>query len=832
MSAANLLEIERLNRLYSALSQVNQAIVRTRTRDDLFRKVCDVLVEQGGFRMAWVGWHDPSTQRLMPVAHAGDDGGYLESVQVYADDRSEGRGPSGHAFRADRPYICNDTFDDPVTRPWRTELEQHGFRALAAFPIRANGAVVGTLAIYAMVQGVFRDKEISLLTEAASDISFALDNLAREETRERAEEIVKRFAAIVESTDDAIVSKTVDGVITSWNPAAERIFGYSAAEIVGRSIGILIPADRADEGPFILGRVRRGERITQFETVRLRKDGTLFPVSITVSPIWAPDDVLKDSVKIIGVSKIIRDITERKRVEALADSEQRFASSLIEAMPGVFYLYDEQGRFLRWNRNLERVSGYSAEEIAQIHPLDLFSSEERPLLEKRIAEVFEKGEASVEASLVSKEGRVVPYLFTGRRVVLDGLPRLVGVGIDMAERRRAEEAVKKSEERYRTTLDTMLEGCQLLGSDWRYLYLNRAAAIHNRRPNAEILGRTMLEAWPGIEASNIFALLRPCMEERVPVRDETEFVFADGSSAWFDVRAQPVPEGIFVLSIDISKRKRGEKALRELNETLERKVAERTHDLEVARERAEAADRIKSAFLASMSHELRTPLNSILGFTGIVLKGMAGPLTAEQSKQLGMVQGSSRHLLDLINDVLDISKIEAGQLEVRCAPFALRASVERVTALLMPVAAKKGLTVQVAVSQGIESMESDQRRVEQILLNLLNNAIKFTERGSVRLEVDVIDEPETHAANQMRSMARIRISDTGIGMKQEDLSKLFQPFRQLDSGLQREHEGTGLGLAICRRLTGLLGGTIGVESAPGRGSLFTVLLPTTRSSKS
>ncbi|MDP9001468.1 MAG: ATP-binding protein, partial [Myxococcota bacterium] len=297
------------------------------------------------------------------------------------------------------------------------------------------------------------------------------------------------------------------------------------------------------------------------------------------------------------------------------------------------------------------------------------------------------------------------------------------------------------------------------------------------------------------------------------------------SKAWFDVRAQPVPEGIFVLSIDISKRKKAERALRELNEDLERKVAERTVDLEAARERAEAADQIKSAFLATMSHELRTPLNSIIGFTGIVLKGMAGPLNAEQSKQLGMVQGSARHLLDLINDVLDISKIEAGQLEVRRAPFDLRASIERVTASVMPLAEKKGLTVHVAVSEVLGAMESDQRRVEQIVLNLLNNAIKFTDRGGVRLSVDVLDEVDPSATGKTRSVARIRVTDTGIGIKQEDLSKLFQPFRQLDSGLHRQHEGTGLGLAICRRLTDLLGGTIGAESAPGQGSVFTVVLP-------
>jgi PAS domain S-box-containing protein len=690
-------ELERLGRLYSALSQINQAIVRKRSQRDLFPTVCEILVEPGGFGMAWIGWHDPETQRLMPVASAGDQRGYLDTIEIYADDRLEGRGPTGLAFRANRPYVCNDLFLDPVTVPWRGELERRGFRSAVALPIQLLGKAAGTLSVFAERAGFFRDHEVGLLTEVAADISFALDNLDREAARERA--------------------------------------------------------------------------------------------------------------------------------ETTLESEQRLASGLIEAMPGIFYLYDEAGRFLRWNRNFERVSGYSGEEIRAMHPLDFFAPEAKPLMAERIARVFAQGEGTAEASFLAKDTSTVPHFFTGKRIVLEGKACLVGVGVDVQERQRAEDAVKKSEERYRTTLDSMLEGCQLIGFDWRYLYLNPRAAVHNRRPNSELLGARMQDAWPGIEATEVFQLLCRCMEQRTPVHNESEFAFADGSKAWFDVRAQPVPEGIFVLSIDISKRKHAEQALRELNERLEHKVAERTVALEAARERAELADRIKSAFLATMSHELRTPLNSILGFTGIVLNGMAGPLNPEQTKQLGMVQGSARHLLDLINDVLDISKIEAGQLEVRCAPFDLRASLERVLSSVGPLAEKKGLCVRAQLAAPPGPMESDRRRVEQIVINLLNNAIKFTDRGEVLLTLEVTTGGEPDSGDEARPFVAVRVADTGMGIKEEDLTQLFQPFRQLDSGLQRQHEGTGLGLAICRRLTELLGGTIHAESAFGHGSVFTVRLP-------
>ena len=262
-----------------------------------------------------------------------------------------------------------------------------------------------------------------------------------------------------------------------------------------------------------------------------------------------------------------------------------------------------------------------------------------------------------------------------------------------------------------------------------------------------------------------------------------------------------------------------------MNESLEAKVATRTTELEAARVRAEAADRLKSAFLATMSHELRTPLNSIIGFTGILLQGLAGPLNPEQNKQLGMVRTSARHLLELINDVLDLSKIEAGQLELRATPFDLRASIERVIATVKPQTEAKGLMLTTVLPPELGAMLSDQRRVDQILLNLLNNAIKFTDQGQVTLTAEPVQDFHPVPGMQPQPAVRLSVTDTGIGIKPEDIHKLFQPFRQIDSGLTRQHEGTGLGLAICRRLTTLLGGEISAASEWSKGSTFTVILP-------
>ncbi|MES2859166.1 MAG: ATP-binding protein, partial [Pseudomonadota bacterium] len=318
------------------------------------------------------------------------------------------------------------------------------------------------------------------------------------------------------------------------------------------------------------------------------------------------------------------------------------------------------------------------------------------------------------------------------------------------------------------------------------------------------------------------------LRDKAPLDIEHRIVRADGEVRWvhelgevhLDDRGRV--DRLTGTVRDITERKHARLQLQEAKETLEQTVAERTAQLQAALARAEAADRVKSAFLATMSHELRTPLNSIIGFTGILLQSLAGPLNAEQAKQLGMVRGSARHLLELINDVLDISRIEAGQLEIHPAPLDLALLVERVMASVGPQAAAKKLTLETVLPAAPLGMVGDRRRIEQVLLNLVSNAIKFTERGSVTLTVDA---PASAAEAGTPQLIRMHVADSGIGISDDDLRDLFLPFRQVDSGLTRSHEGTGLGLAICSRLVALMGGSISVASAPGKGSTFSVTLP-------
>jgi len=252
---------------------------------------------------------------------------------------------------------------------------------------------------------------------------------------------------------------------------------------------------------------------------------------------------------------------------------------------------------------------------------------------------------------------------------------------------------------------------------------------------------------------------------------------------------------------------------------LKRKQAEEdvkkyAEQLEQTNIRLQELDRLKSVFLASMSHELRTPLNSIIGFTGIILQGMSGEVNERQREQLTVVKKNANHLLSLINDILDISRIEAGRVVLSFEEFGLDDVVREVVETVSPTANQKGLELLTEVPEGI-TLFTDRRRVKQVLVNLGGNAVKFTDQGSIKIAARVLGDDNLE----------VRVIDTGIGIKKEDMDKLFQPFQQIDVSLTKKHEGTGLGLYLSKRLAALLGGDISAKSEYGTGSEFTFTLP-------
>jgi PAS domain S-box-containing protein len=530
---------------------------------------------------------------------------------------------------------------------------------------------------------------------------------------------------------------------------------------------------------------------------------------------------------------VVTDITRRKQAEdAIQQSEERLRL-ITENLTDLVAVLDLEGRRLYNSPSYRTILGepealWGSCSFEQIHPED----------QDRVRDSFQQTVRTgigqrLEYRLMDFRGRV-RHIESQGSVIRDEQGRVAKVLVvsrDVTERQHAEEARRESERKYRELVELAnsiilrwnAEGCITFLNDFGLRFFGYSAEeIFGRHvmgtivPRAESSGRDLQQLMEKI-----------CADPAAYEQNTNENMRRSGERVWISWTNRIVRDAdgrvLEILSVgtDVTARRKAEEQIHSLNqalrrhtEELEHRVAERTVQLAEARDRAEAADRIKSAFLASMSHELRTPLNSIIGFTGILLQGLAGPLNSEQTKQLEMVRASARHLLALINDVLDISKIEAGQLQVACEPFDMCASVSKVVGIVRPLAEKKGLALHVQLHPALGRIVSDPRRVEQILLNLLNNAIKFTERGEVNLQTIVLQDS-----------LRISIADTGMGIKPEDLATLFQPFRQIDTGLSRNHEGTGLGLAICRRLAGLLGGEIHAESHWEQGSVFTLTLP-------
>ncbi|MFO1435305.1 MAG: ATP-binding protein [Gammaproteobacteria bacterium] len=306
---------------------------------------------------------------------------------------------------------------------------------------------------------------------------------------------------------------------------------------------------------------------------------------------------------------------------------------------------------------------------------------------------------------------------------------------------------------------------------------------------------------------------------------ETEYRIRrnDGLYRIFNVRGAPVRDASGAVREwvgtcdDVTDEREAARALQIAHDELEHKVAERTRRLRVANAKLRELDRLKSEFLATMSHELRTPLNSIIGFTHIIREGLAGPINDEQKKQLGMVSNSASHLLSLINDLLDLSRIESGRMEIANGEVDCAAVIAEVKQTLEPLIATKGLTMETLVEPGVSMVSTDRKKLFQILLNLANNAVKFTERGKV--SIHVIENQSTLIFD---------VTDSGIGIKPENMPLLFEAFRQIEGSARRRYEGTGLGLHLSLRLAHLLGGDIRVRSEYGSGSTFTLILPKLR----
>jgi PAS domain S-box-containing protein len=461
------------------------------------------------------------------------------------------------------------------------------------------------------------------------------------------------------------------------------------------------------------------------------------------------------------------------------------------------------GKYIDVNQAFLEVFGFSRGQVIGRGSLELGlwdASEDR---EKTVSLLRAEGRVrNFQTRFRTGSGGIWTGLLSAELIDVAGEPCVCTLTQDITERIRAEEAVKESEKRYRSTLDNMLEGCQIVGTDWRYLYVNGMAATHGHSTREQLVGRTMMGAYPGIQDTDLFKNLERCMRDRVVMHIENNFSFANGVSEWFDLSIQPVPEGLLVLSYDITERKRAEEALQALNSDLERRVRERTTELEAANQELEA-------FAYAVSHDLRAPLRALSGFSNALQEDYGTALSGEAHEFLDQICLASASMGELIEGLLRLSRSTRGELlrkEVDLSGMAMRILTDHARA-------DPGRQVSWTVQPGL-SARGDPRLIEVVLTNLVDNAWKYTGRTA---HSDIRFLGETRKGQRVFSLA-----DNGAGFDEKHAARLFKPFQRLHR--RDEFPGIGIGLATVYRIVNRHGGAITASGVPGGGATFSFSL--------
>jgi PAS domain S-box-containing protein len=531
----------------------------------------------------------------------------------------------------------------------------------------------------------------------------------------------RRLASIVESSDAAIIAKDLEGVIRAWNPAAERMFGYRAEEAIGKSIRIIIPPDREDEESAVLDRIRRGERVDHYETIRCRKDGSCLPISLTISPIRDERGL------VIGASKIARDITDAKRAEEEREREHRrvvFFARVAETL----------AKSLDYEQTLKNIAGLAVPDVADWCAVDV---------------VEDDGE----------------------------LARLAVAHVDPQKVRLALEVRRRYED-----------------------------------PNAPYSA-------PSVVRTRTPALIPEITDDMIvaSARGDAERIAMVRSLGLMSYLCVPMvsggrARGALTLAVAESGRRYDEDDLRFALD-LATRAALAVENARSYRE-LERANRLKDEFLGTLSHELRTPLNAIVGYARIARSGMIKENSLPRA--LETIERNAMALTQMVEDILDVSRIVAGKMRLNVQPVELPLVLHEAVETMAPAANAKHIRLRSVVDPHVAPISGDPDRLRQVIWNLLSNAIKFTPKdGQIQVRLERID-----------SSVEIIVSDTGIGIPADFLPYMFERFRQGEGGTSRQHSGLGLGLAIVRNLVELHGGTVSASSnGPGTGATFRVRLP-------
>jgi len=805
--------LRKLNRALEARSECAQAMIRASQEQEFLEQICKILVDQAGYRMAWIGSPDEDEEKTVRVlTYAGANDGFLESAHITWADSEFGHGPTGTCIRNRTPYSVRNIAINPEVKPWRELAAKHGYGSAAAFPLLFNGVMIGSFTVYSARPETFDESEMVLLTELADDIAFGLSALRTRVARSRAEQELMALNQqlehrVLERTSEALDlynnapcgyhSLGPNGIILQVNDTELKWFGYRRDEVEGRlrMPVFLVPEESRRFEEYFEAFVLNGTvRTCEFEACR--RDGTKFSVLITAAAIRDANG------HFLRTRSTMVDITERKEAEnRLRASEAKFRQ-VIEMAPLPIGLLNETGENTYFNNRFTQTFGYTLEDVPTLKE---WWEKAYPNADYRLRMQVRWNAAVEKAAQDHTDVEPEEYLITCKNgtklfIMISGIAlgtNFLATFLDITKLREANNKLRK--------LSQAIEYCpsMILITDaaGRIDYANPAWEQVTGYRLEEVFGQRSNILKSGVHPDEFYAKLWKEISSGQIWRGELCNRKKNGKLYWESCAIAPFRNEsgtithYVAVKEDITERKQAAEELRE------------------AKNAADTANRAKSTFLANMSHEIRTPMNAIIGMLDIVLK--KGRRGEQDIQSVSTITRSGEHLMQIINDILEMSRIESGRVTLNPVSFDLHQLLDDSERMFAQRAEASHLNFHVERMKKIPNFViGDETKLRQILINLLGNAFKFTpSSGFVVLRVEALPEPD--------GMVRLKfeVEDSGPGISPEDIQHLFKAFFQTNTG-KRMPGGTGLGLTISREFVHLMGGDLTVSSQLGSGTKF------------